>query len=193
MSNAFAPAIAALKADIDAMEEKIRETKNAVNTLCSHAGLPPEYVVSDHKTETLSSIRPDTFYGKTIGVAAREYLDMRKASSMGPTTPKEIYNALVEGGMQFDTKTAANAQISVSNTLRKNSKIFHRLPNGNYGLLTWYPGAKAEKTNTDTQTATDEKSAAENVSSAEPDIRQEDGSDEPPAQGRKADVPGGGP
>ena len=72
---------------------------------------------------------------------------MRKASNLGPATPRQIYEALVEGGYQFEAKSKDIAMVGLRSNLRKNSKTFHRLPNGQYGLLSWYPNAKAAKPN----------------------------------------------
>ena len=59
-------------------------------------------------------------------------------------------------------------------TLGKNSGIFHKLPNGRFGMLSWYPNAKPIKVTTnngtadtaeditepETETATEETAAA---------------------------------
>jgi hypothetical protein len=135
---------------------------------------------------TVGNIKADTFYGKTIGQAAREYLEMRKASGLGPATPREIYESLMQGGFQFETKVETNALVSLRNTMRKSSRIFHRLPNGQYGLLTWYPNAKAQRPSDDdddesetTKPATNTESAAGPVSSDAPLNDQEEGASEP--------------
>jgi hypothetical protein len=89
MKDAFAPAIAALQADLGDLDKKAREIKGAINVLCKHAGMDELYPNLDSEAGpgTLSNIQADTFYGKTIGQAAREYLDMRKASGLGPASP----------------------------------------------------------------------------------------------------------
>lgn len=147
MTDAFAPAIAALQADLDVLDKKAREIKGAINVLCKHAGQAELYpnVDAESAEGAVASIQADTFYGKTIGKAAREYLAMRKTAGMGPATPRQIYEALVQGGLQFDTKNENVALVSLRNTLRKRPHIFHRLPNAQYGLLSWYPTAKAQK------------------------------------------------
>jgi hypothetical protein len=93
---------------------------------------------------SLGGIQADTFYGKVIITASREYLEMRRNASLGPASPREIYEGLKKGGFKFDTKIESNAITGVRNTLRKASNIFHRLPTGEYGLLKWYPRAKDE-------------------------------------------------
>ena len=104
---------------------------------------------ADSSKPGLTTLRNDQFYGKVLGQAAREYLEMRKSANLGPATPREIFEALVEGGFKFDTKVEVNAITGLRQVLRKSSSIFHRLPHGAYGLLAWYPNAKAAKNDDD--------------------------------------------
>jgi hypothetical protein len=196
MNDAFAPAIAALQADLSALDKKAREIKGAINVLCKHAGIDELYpnLETEAGPGSVTNIKADTFYGKTIGQAAREYLEMRKAGGLGPATPRDIYEALLKGGFQFETKVEANALVSLRNTMRKSSRIFHRLPNGQYGLLTWYPNAKSQRASDDdddgedetegesTKPAANEESAAGPVSSDAPLNDQEEGASEPQEQ-----------
>jgi hypothetical protein len=146
MREEFRPAIEALQKDLGDLERKAAETKATINRLCEIAGAPPLYAdVSGGTQPTLAAIRADTFYGKVMTTAAREFLEMRRSAGLGPATPRDIYEGLKKGGFAFDTKIESNAITGVRNTLRKNSSIFHRLPNGEYGLLNWYPRAKAPK------------------------------------------------
>lgn len=146
MREQFLPAIEALQKDLTEQERKIAETKSTINRLCELAEQPPLYpdVTNGSSQKGLSSIQADTFYKKVITTAAREYLEMRKNAGFGPASPREIYEALKQGGFKFDTKIENNAITGVRNTLRKASAIFHRLPNNEYGLLKWYPRAKDE-------------------------------------------------
>jgi hypothetical protein len=93
----------------------------------------------------LSGIRPDTFYGKKMGTAAREFLEMRRAAQQGPAKPREVFDALKQGGFQFETRDDNIAMVSLRAMLRKNTVMFHKLPNGAYGLRNWYPNAKPQK------------------------------------------------
>jgi hypothetical protein len=190
MTDAFAPAIAALQGDLRELERKAREIKSTINVLCKHAGIAELYanVGGDESQPTITSIKADTFYGKTIATASREYLDMRKAANLGPATPREIYEALVQGGFLFEAKNANVAMVSLRSNLRKNSKTFHRLPNGQYGLLAWYPNAKPAKPSSngsddeeepEAQSAANEESAADHVSSEAPTNHHEGGASEP--------------
>lgn len=193
MNEAFAPAIAALQEDLKELEKRAREIKSAINTLCKHAGAKEMFVLEDDSSSvgTIASIRADTFYGKTISTAAREYLEMRRNANLGPATTREIFESMVKGGFQFETANDTNSMISLGSTLRKNSKMFHRLPNGQFGLLSWYPNAKSERASRDNDDGHDEnKSAASKEPTAEkssssdaPINHDEEGASEPQTEG----------
>ena len=173
------------------LDRKARELKSTINVLCKHAGVPELFPNLENESGpiALGAIKADTFYGKVIGTAAREYLEMRKAANQGPASPREIYDALVQGGFQFETKSEQVALVSLRSNLRKNSRTFHKLPNGQYGLLSWYPNAKPAKAsngdddnendNEETKSAAGTKPAAENPSSEAPVNHHEDGASEP--------------
>lgn len=148
MSNDYATAIEALERSLKQVERKANDIRSAINTLCEEAGLEPKYSNTGRTPEQEAvdtRIRPDTFYGKKQSTAMRMYLDMRKTQGIGPATPREIFEALKLGGYQFETKNETTALIGMRALLRKNTTTFHRLPNGSYGLLSWYPDAKAAK------------------------------------------------
>jgi hypothetical protein len=142
----FRPAIEALQQDLVELDRKVADTKATINRLCELAGDQPMFpdISVGGNQPTLASVQADSFYGKVITTAAREYLEMRRNANLGPASPRDIYEALKRGGFKFDTKIENNAITGVRNTLRKASAIFHRLPNGEYGLLKWYPRAKDE-------------------------------------------------
>lgn len=131
-------------------EAAVVATKKLINQLCAFGGSPPMYADSDLQSSSsagLGAIRSDTFYGKSASTAVREYLDMRAASGLGAATHDEIIAALKTGGFDFSTLAESEmvAQRTVAITMGKNSSIFHKLPNGNWGLLSWYPEAKERK------------------------------------------------
>jgi hypothetical protein len=50
------------------------------------------------------------------------------------------------GGYHFQAKNDDYAKRGLYQSLTKNSSTFHKIPaNGKYGLLEWYPAAKAAK------------------------------------------------
>jgi hypothetical protein len=158
MINSESPyqlAIEELEKELEEIARNATALRSTINLLRSKANLPALSEsstvtgVSDGPTSasgTFGQIRPDTFYGKKMGTAAREYLEMRRARNAGPAKPKEIYSAMVQGGFQFDTKDETVAMVSLRAMLRKNTVMFHKLPNGSYGLKSWYPNAKQAKT-----------------------------------------------
>ncbi len=146
MGDVFQPAIQALQTRLSEQERRVIETKTLINRLCEEAGDPPMYPDAGAPSQaTITAIRGDTFYGKSVTTAAREYLEMRYTARLGPASPREIFEALVKGGYQFETEDENNAMTGIRAVMRKNSSIFHRLPNGQWGLLVRYPGVKASK------------------------------------------------
>lgn len=172
MSGEIENAIAALEAEVEGAERAFRDAERnvygkriALNTLLAVAGKPPRYPTdggsADARSENNSakatpkeekpapgagiSIRSDSFYGKRQQTAVREYLEMRKAAGKSAATPREIFDALREGGYQFEAKDDQVALIGLRGLLRKRSAYFHKLPNGAYGLTEWYPDAKKPK------------------------------------------------
>jgi hypothetical protein len=104
---------------------------------------------TDSGTETLSTpsgqagqINSDAFYGKRQATAVREYLEMRRSAGLGPAKPREIYDALRQGGYQFNAQEDETALVGMRALLRKMNSTFHKVPGTSaYGLRSWYPHA----------------------------------------------------
>lgn len=143
MSDDILNTIEVLTNKVAAKEEEANKLKKLVNELCGEAGIAVRYANISEPGSTISAIRSDEFYGQTLTAAIRNYLERRKAANLGAASVTAIYKAIRDGGYKFETNSEENAKISVGNALRKTSSIFHRLPNGEYGLLAWYPSAKA--------------------------------------------------
>jgi len=146
MTKTLDQAIDEIAADIGRLEAQIREKKTTVNTLCGVAGRDKMYALDEPEQAVPSKIRPDQFYGQPLASAVRTILEMRKQQNLGAATNNEIFDALTAGGYQFQTKSDDVARASLRNSLSKNTVTFHKLPNGRFGLLTWYPNAKIAKT-----------------------------------------------
>jgi hypothetical protein len=171
-------AIESLERRLADLERKGNALVEVINDLRHEDGLPPRgpfggtgahSSTSGPSTATLTSIKPDTFYGKKLQTAVREYLELRSRSVGGatnPATPRDIYTAITSGGYEFDTKDETTALISLRQLLRKRTAFFHKLPNGTYGLTTWYPDAKAPKAQDDDDGET-ETPAGPRLSAAE--------------------------
>ena len=139
MREEMKPAIDALLIDLADQEKQVIETKLLINRLCTRSGMEPMFpdAAAASGSGAVGSIRPDSFYGKVLSTAAREYLEMRRSANLGPATPRDVYEALAKGGYASNAKEETTQIVMVRDTLRKNSSIFHRLPNGTYGLLIW--------------------------------------------------------
>jgi hypothetical protein len=107
---------------------------------------PPRYTETSANNATkVTQISDDTFYGQKQTPAMRMYLEMRKAQGLGPATPREIYEAIKSGGYVFEAKDTEVALVGMRALLRTQPNVFHRLPQGTWGLTTWYPDAKKPK------------------------------------------------
>jgi hypothetical protein len=153
MSNEAA--LQVLEPRLDEMERKANALLAIVNDLRAEDGLPPRppYGGGPSKASSrggdatgaaVAQIRPDTFYGKKLQTAVREYLEMR-GKPVGPAKPREIYQAITAGGFQFETNDETVALVGLRAMLRKRTNFFHKLPNGTYGLTVWYPDARKTK------------------------------------------------
>lgn len=124
---------------LEEYESKAVETKKMINSLREMIGENPMFhdvgIQSSKK-----SLRADVYYGKPLATAAREFLEWR-----GSACPvDEILDGLIVGGFDFEWKEKdrlRNLAINIS----KNTVVFHKLPNGMIGLLTWYPEATKKK------------------------------------------------
>ncbi|HZZ42732.1 MAG TPA: hypothetical protein VFE58_07325 [Tepidisphaeraceae bacterium] len=141
MSDDISNTIEVLTGRVRAKEDETNKLKKLINELCAEAGLQLRFPLIG-ESNGVSALRADQFYGLTLTAAIRGYLELRKAGNLGAATVKEIFTAVREGGYKFETKNEEIAQIGLRSALRKSSSIFHRLPNGQYGLLSWYPSAK---------------------------------------------------
>lgn len=152
-------ALEALERRLADMERKGNALVEVINDLRAEMGMPahPPLGTGGHKVSSASStgsaqigsIRSDTFYGKKMQTAVREYLEMRRGANLGPAAPREIYDAVVSGGFKSEAKDDAIALVGLRAMLRKRTNYFHKLPNGSYGLTAWYPDAKQTKSDDD--------------------------------------------
>jgi hypothetical protein len=157
------------EAELAPIERRRNELITTINVIRAKAGLPPrpggggglggESESADSKPGA-AKIRSDTFVGKRLRSAAKEYLSLRRSQGLdGPATPREIYDAIMSGGFEFEAKDETTRLISLRNTLRKRTEVFKRFDNGKYGLVEWYgPHIKKPKAaNATTDDAEDEE------------------------------------
>lgn len=156
LASAFQPAIDALEKDFADLERQANGLLQSINLLREKAGLPPRpggwsaggTNPGGPASGATSSINlhSDSFTGKKLGSAVREYLEMRKQSGGdAPATTREIFDALKEGGFVSGAKDDATALVVLRTMLRKNTTMFAKLQNGKIGLRSWYPNLKPAK------------------------------------------------
>lgn len=176
MQNELETAIEALKKVLSEQEKKVCETKTTINNLAQMLGKPPIYSDAGQTSSSpISNIQSDTFYGKTVIVAVREYLEMRKSSGEGPASIKEIFEALKRGGFIFNSKSDSNSMIVLRNAISKASSIFHKLPTGDYGLVKWYDLAKIKRAKGNIDVSNDSEVEAE-IKTSDPQEEEPDDS-----------------
>ena len=154
MGKDFGEAIAALEAERQKQLAQVEGTESAINSLLALSGRPEKYKPRGPSSQAHTEIQSDTFYGRPLATCVREYLGMRKAAGNGAASVADIHQALVAGGYEFNTKNDENAKRSLRISLTKNT-IFHKLPNGQYGMLAWYPNAKSSKAAADDEAEAD--------------------------------------
>jgi hypothetical protein len=187
-------AIETLEKRLMDLERKGNALVEVINDLRAEDGLPPRSPwgsgsgissSSSKPGETVSTIRSDTFYGKKLQTAMREYLEMRARQNLGPAKPREIYDAITAGGFQFETQDETVALVGMRAMLRKRTAFFHKLPNSTYGLTAWYPGAKKPKASAAAAPADTEED--EDLAGVQPDTRSADKQTAAPPKGVTAD------
>jgi hypothetical protein len=152
-----------------AQESAVTDTKKFINQVLEFAGRPLRYDSTDFASSGVGvqgkrslEITRNHFYGKQLATCVRDYLERRMASGVvREATLDEIIGALEQGN--YDLKKHGNNRETqrrgVAITLAKNTKAFHKLPNGDFGLEEWYnrnalrkdrkPGKNSEEPETD--------------------------------------------
>ena len=177
MTDHISKTIADLELRLATQQEEVSRLKRTINDLCSLDGRPPRYPdVEEKSNPTISSLRSDQFYGRPLATVVREFLEMRKTANLGPASVNEIYDTLIAGGFKFETSNELNAKRGLRVSLSKNSVTFHKLPNGEWGLLDWYPTAKLRAQ----RSAGEEPEGAEEEAEEEPET--DGGEERPPAE-----------
>lgn len=156
MAGDFKEAIAALEARLADAERKANGLRLAINALCEENGEDPRYPdgggapLNHHSSKdagsgggvTLAQIRSDSFTGKKLQTAVREYLDMRAATAGMERTakPRDMLDALKRGGFEFATRDDEVSLQVIRSMLRKRTAFFRKVgATGAYGLAAWYP------------------------------------------------------
>ena len=125
-----------LLCDEIAKEERATDDKKRiVNNLCEAVGLPCRFAGID---ETHQRMRGDEFYGQHLADAVEGAMMVIRGQGRKSETVVGLYEIILACGFVFKTKTEENARRAIYNVMREDAR-FHRLPNGSYGLTSWYP------------------------------------------------------
>ncbi len=161
-------AIEVLQEELEKLVHEVADRKRMINSLRASMGEPPLF--SDVAVEHIGAAagRPDEFYGQPLSTCVRLYLERRKQACAA----SEVLAGLQQGGFDFDAagwKEKDRLRI-LAVTLAKNTKTFHRLPNGTFGLVSWYDAktiAAAKRGGEDEAEGTESKGEATEPAKAE--------------------------
>src|SRR5205814_7831044 len=132
-SNPYDAAIADLEGRIHNLQLAL-DTLRQLRAQSGDGGFAPS-ATSAPRTET--DVQHDTFFGMTIGDAAKKYLVMTKATK----STGDVAAALEHGGLKHSSKDFPTTVRSVLGQ----REDFLRVPNGDWGLAEWYPGIARSK------------------------------------------------
>lgn len=149
-------------------EAQVADTKRLVNQILGFAGRPPMFAEIESAGSTLP-LNGDEYYGQRQSTAARMVLERRKDLNLGPASLEDLFSTLIEGGYCHEARSDDMAKKSLYNMLTQNTSMFHRLPNGLFGLASWYPNPP-------------KKRRSKRRSNQAEDSADQEGDDEPEAQ-----------
>lgn len=143
MDEATQKVLADIQAKIETHLEEVAKLKKTANMVADIAGQGPIYTDVDEGSKAVGPTRADAYYGKPLATAVREYLEFRRQA----VPVEDIQKGLEQGGFDFDSmgwpKGARLRALAIS--ISKNTNVFHKLPNGMWGLNSWYPEATQKK------------------------------------------------
>lgn len=143
MDDATQQVLAGIQARIQTHLDEIAKLKRTANSVADLIGEGPVYTDLETETAGLSPARADAYYGKPLATAVREYLEFRRQA----VPAEEIQRGLEKGGFDFDALewNESTRLRALAMSMSKNTPVFHRLPNGMWGLVSWYPEAQKKK------------------------------------------------
>lgn len=159
MDDKLGAAVDVLVQQLEGLNKQAAGIKTTINGLLQTMGKPAMFKdVEQERTQT-TNVRRDEFYGKPLATAAADYLQRRKEA----LPIEEILAALEQGGFDFPALNwkEDDRLRSLSISLAKNTKVFHRLPSKAFGLAEWYDLKKpARATTAEAEAAKDEAASA---------------------------------
>jgi hypothetical protein len=144
-------------AQLQVLEKQAAEKKRTANDLCRLLNVPPMFQDIESVASGMTTLA-DEYYGRQLPEVIRTILEKRKRANLGSATVAEIYDAMVSGGYHFQAQNAEYAKRGIYGVLAAGDE-FHKLPNGGYGLSSWYPAAKMRVDREDAKTKRNPKRA----------------------------------
>jgi hypothetical protein len=161
MNEKLSAAIDVLLDELKQQQQQVAETKRMINALRQRTGQEPLFPDAAVEQLGVGPLRPDQYYGKPLATAAQEYLERRKQACAAD----EILKGLEQGSFDFDALGWKENRVrSLAMSLAKNTKAFHRLPNGFFGLVSWYDEKTIRRKGQDVE----KESAAESTTTEGP-------------------------
>ena len=138
MSVKLIAAVEALTEELETQARAVAETKKMINALRRRMGEEPLF--PDETPESVhggAGIKAGSYYGKPLATAMIDVLRRRGSAA----STEEVLADLRRGEFDFKALGWQEAGLvrSVAMSMAKNTKAFHRLPSGSFGLLEWYP------------------------------------------------------
>jgi hypothetical protein len=128
-----------VQGQIHDLENELAQKKRTVNDLCALIGQPPVYADATPGPSGMIKVRSDEFYGKRLATVVRSILERRASANLGAASLDDIFDTMQRGGFAFASSSDANSKRALAISLVKNTVTFIRLPNGDFGLVEWYP------------------------------------------------------
>ena len=139
MLNVMSPALAPFYAKLQQQLEEVRKTKRGINAVTELHGQPPPFPEVEQDSAAMT-VQRGQFYGQPLALCIKAVLEMRRSA----VSDTELFETLKQGGYSFEAKTEDHALNGLRVSLRRNP-VFHRIPSGEWGLLSWYPKAKVDR------------------------------------------------
>ena len=91
MDTEIEKVISDLQAKLAEQEAEVKNSKQLINLLCSQYGRSPIYTDAElQPTSHAKTFASDEFYGQPLAGSMRKILEQRKATGLGPATPRKF-------------------------------------------------------------------------------------------------------
>jgi hypothetical protein len=134
MDDKLQGAVDVLLEELAEQEKQSAETKRTINALMRRMGKSPMFDDVTVNDNLRAKVRADEYYTKPLATAVTMFLQRRRE----PVTTQEILKGLVQGGFEFKGWKEEDRLRLLASSMGKNTKYFHRVPSGAFGLVEWY-------------------------------------------------------